>query len=191
MKSETGTLDASAAVKSWVELYSDSMYSWAMHKTANKETAEDLVQDTFAAAITSFHKFKGESNAKTWLFGILNNKINDYYRNAYRRPQTQNGLDVNVLFDMEGRWRTGERPLEWDGDGSHLLDDEDFVASFQQCLGRLPENWFAVIQLKFIKGKKGKLICQELKITDTNLWQMLHRAKLQLRRCLEKNWFKQ
>lgn len=191
MNSETKTLDKSATIRTWVTDHSDSLYSWALHKTTNKETAEDLVQDTFSAAITSFHNFKGESNAKTWLFGILNNKINDYYRSAYRRPQTNNQMDINLLFDAEGTWRPGERPLHWKEEGKHLLDDDNFVGTLQRCLGGLPENWFAVIHLKFLKGKKGNLICQELGITDTNLWQMLHRAKLQLRRCLEENWFKE
>jgi RNA polymerase sigma-70 factor (ECF subfamily) len=41
-----------------------------------------------------------------------------------------------------------------------------------------------------MEEKKGELICQELGITDTNFWQILHRAKLQLRKCIELNWFK-
>ena len=57
-------------------------------------------------------------------------------------------------------------------------------------MGELPTSWFAAINLKYLEEKKGEIICQELQITPTNFWQILHRAKLQLRKCLEVHWFK-
>lgn len=73
------------SIESWVKLYTGSLYDWALFKTSYKETAEDLVQDTFLAAKLQFEKFKQNSSAKTWLFAILNNKIKDYYRNKYKQ----------------------------------------------------------------------------------------------------------
>ena len=52
----------------------------------------------------------------------------------------------------------------------------------------LPQAWRNVIVSKYIDHKKGKEICQELDITPSNLWQMAHRAKLQLKTCLDTNW---
>lgn len=71
---------SSVTIISWVEAYSDKLYSWALYKTKNKETAEDLVQDTFVIAFQSFNKFEGKSDPKTWLYGILNHKITDHFR---------------------------------------------------------------------------------------------------------------
>jgi len=48
----------------------------------------------------------------------------------------------------------------------------------------------ACIRLKFLDEKKGEQICQELGLSTTNYWQLIHRAKLQLRDCLEKYWFR-
>ena len=62
MPNTSDTINASATLKSWVELYTDNLYSWAWHKTSKKETAEDLVQDTFMAAVLAFDKFEGKSN---------------------------------------------------------------------------------------------------------------------------------
>ncbi|MFA7327306.1 MAG: RNA polymerase sigma factor [Candidatus Kapaibacterium sp.] len=76
--------NASFSIKSWVELYSDQLYTWAFYKTSDKETAEDLVQETFLAAINSFEKFEGKSEPKTWLLSILKNKIADHFRKVYR-----------------------------------------------------------------------------------------------------------
>ncbi len=93
------------ATTCWVQLYSDSLYSWALHKTSDKETAEDLVQETFLVAVKSFNKFKGDSNPKTWLFAILNNKINDHYRKSYRTPIINNETILDRFFDDEDHWK--------------------------------------------------------------------------------------
>lgn len=182
--------NSAATIKCWAELYTDNLYSWALHKTSSKETAEDLVQETFLAAVQSFEKFKGDSNPKTWLFSILNNKINDHYRSNYRKPKIEDNAIFERLFDKDGQWKSEERPQQWIDDSGHLLDNNEFRITLQHCMKKLPGNWFSAIQLKFIEEKNGEHICQELGITDTNFWQILHRAKLQLRKCLDLNWFK-
>ncbi len=181
---------STATIRSWVELYSDNLYSWAIHKTASKETAEDLVQETFLAALKSLEKFKGESSPKTWLFAILNNKINDHYRNSYRKPTINNDAIFEELFDENSQWKLGERPQPWADVSDNLSDNEDFNKTLKDCLNKLPENWFIAVHLKYIQDENSEAICQELGITVTNLWQIIHRSKLQLRKCLELNWFK-
>ncbi|GMU86787.1 MAG: hypothetical protein AMXMBFR48_20280 [Ignavibacteriales bacterium] len=185
-----GISDPSAVIKSWVELYSDSLYSWAFHKTSSKETAEDLVQDTFLAALQYYDRFKGESSPKTWLFSILNNKINDHYRNCYRKPVVDGFDFFETFFDSDEVWKRNQRPQPWADNTENLLDNSDFQSILQNCLEKLPGKWFSAVQLKFMKEKNAEYICQELEITNTNFWQILHRAKLQLRKCLEINWFK-
>jgi len=184
------TTNPTATLKCWVELYSDSMYSWALHRTSNKETAEDIVQEAFLAAVQSFDKFKGDSNPKTWLFSILNHKINDHYRHSYRNPLADGNKSFETPFDGDDKWKNDQRPLQWAEDTEHLLDNSEFQRTLQNCTGKLPDNWQSAIQLKFMEEKNGEQICQELEITPTNYWQILHRAKLQLRKCLELNWFK-
>jgi RNA polymerase sigma-70 factor (TIGR02943 family) len=180
----------SEATTCWVQLYSDNLYSWALHKTSSKETAEDLVQETFLVAVKSIEKFKGDSNPKTWLFSILNNKINDYYRQSYRKSVVSNDAIIDLMFDEAKHWRKEETPQEWPGEIVNLFDDSEFQQEWAKCLQRLPSNWNSAIQMKFINEKNSTEICQELGLTDTNFWQILHRAKLQLRKCLELNWFK-
>jgi RNA polymerase sigma-70 factor (ECF subfamily) len=177
-------------IKEWVELYSDTMYSWAYHKTSSKETAEDLVQETFMAVIQSINKFEGKSNPKTWLFSILNNKINDYYRSSFRKPMVNDSNIIERVFDTDGQWKTEERPHLWAEETEHLLDNNEFQDTLGSCMKKLPDNWYAAIHLKYHEDKDSRIICQELQITPTNFWQILHRAKLQLRKCLELYWFK-
>ena len=185
-------------IKCWVDIFSDKMYSWAYHKTGNKEVAEDLVQEAFFAAVKGFSGFEAKSNPKTWLFAILNNKIVDHYRKEAKNPVVneashQSSGDDNFLeslFDTNGSWQKGQAPSDWGDISGHLLDDKDFLGILKLCMGRLPSNWNAAVRLKYLEEKKAEIICQELGIAQTNYWQILHRAKLQLRKCLETGWFK-
>ncbi len=180
--------------KCWVDLYSDQLYSWALYKINHHETAEDLVQECFLAAYQSISRFEGRSEVKTWLFSILNNKIADHYRKSFRQPQTTEsspGEQADPFFDEHGEWRDAQRPQPWqEEEHSELLDNPDFRKAMYNCLDKLPERWRFALQSKYLGTKKGDLICQELGITPTLFWQMLHRGKLQLRKCLELNWFK-
>ncbi|MDD2794049.1 MAG: sigma-70 family RNA polymerase sigma factor [Sediminibacterium sp.] len=191
-------LGKSGIIKEWVHSYSDRMYSWALHRTNNKEVAEDLVQDTFVAAIQSFEKFAGKSEPQTWLLGILNNKIAGYYRKLYRNPEVSAGISgaeeendpLDTFFDTNGEWKKHQRPAEWTNETANLLNDTAFTSELQKCMDRLPTNWLAAVRLKYLEAQKAEDICQELGVAPTNYWQILHRAKLQLRKCLEVHWFK-
>jgi RNA polymerase sigma-70 factor (TIGR02943 family) len=190
MQNVMDTFNSKETIKCWVELYSDNMYSWAYYKTSSKETAEDLVQEAFLAAVESFHRFKGDSNPKTWLFAILNNKIRDHYHSSYGNPIIEGRNIPEGLFDENGHWKTEVLQKHWADSTEHLFDNEEFRKILVNCIKELPGTWSSVIHLKFLEDKKGDDVCQELGITNTNLWQILHRAKLQLKKCLEINWFK-
>lgn len=197
MEPSTHASGRTKTIRSWVVLYFDSLYSWAVYKTSSKESAEDLVQETFLVALKSFDQFEGKSTPKSWLFGILRHKITDYHRQKYKHPSAEplatieNEGDVlfGKLFNVHGEWNPTESPQPWQEETAHLLDNPDFNKALQDCLKKLPLNWFSAVQLKFLEEKKPEQVCQELGVTPTNYWQIIHRAKLQLRKCLQINWF--
>ena len=198
MEAEEYQKDPAIAIKSWVNAYSDKLYSWCLYKTNSKEIAEDLVQDTFMAAFQAMDKFEWKSNPKTWLFSILNNKITDHFRKVYHNP-TVSESEINqpsetsffeTYFDADGSWIKEQRPVDWQYEDGHLLDNKNFIKVLQTCMSKLSPDCFAAVQLKYLEEKKGEIICKELQISSNNFWQILHRARLQLRRCLEINWFK-
>lgn len=197
MEPSIHTSGRAKTIRSWVLLYFDSLYSWAFYKTSSKESAEDLVQETFLVALKSFDQFEGKSTPKSWLFGILRHKITDYHRQKYKDPSIailttiENGSDAlfDKLFNVHGEWNPGESPQPWQEETVHLLDDPDFNTTLQDCMKKLPLKWFSAVQLKFLEEKKPEQVCQELGVTPTNYWQIIHRAKLQLRKCLQINWF--
>lgn len=174
----------------WVEKYTDNMYSWAFHKVSNAELAADLVQDTFLAATEKMDSFKGNSSPKTWLFSILNNKIIDYYRKKINKADPHENETLIRFFEASGDWQESSKPRNWNlNDEEHLLDNDEFQHILKNCLDALPEKWNLCVKLKYLSGKGGEEICQELEISTSNYWQIIHRAKLQLRDCVGSNWF--
>lgn len=183
-------LEAIIDLTQWVEAYTADLYSWALKKVSNSELAKDLVQDTFLAAAEKRDSFKGESSPKTWLFSILNHKIIDYYRRKVNQPLAFENQSFSNFFDEDGDWKESRKPKDWQDEGEkHVLDNDEFQEVLRKCMEALPEKWNTAVKLKYITEKNGEEICQELDITPSNFWQIVHRAKLQLRDCVDKNWY--
>ncbi|MDY6800326.1 MAG: sigma-70 family RNA polymerase sigma factor [Bacteroidota bacterium] len=173
----------------WVARYTEDLYYRASYKISDNDLAKDLVQETFLAAAEKITTFKGESSPKTWLFSILNHKIIDYYRKKGNQPIQTEPETLSKFFDHDEGWQKGKRPNGWYEEESNLLDDDEFQEVLKECLDALPAQWNMCVKLKYLMNKKGEEICQELDITPSNYWQIVHRAKVQLRDCVETNWF--
>ena len=175
----------------WVDEFTDEMLNWAIYKTSDLEVAKDLVQETFVIAATKLDTFERKSSPKTWLMGILRHKIIDHYRAKVRKPIQQSQLENDHYFDNNEHWADSAKPNIWEEEDSQLLDNDDFLEILKQCIEALPEKWNFCIQAKYLMDKKGEDICQELEISPTNFWQIVHRSKLKLRECIENNWIEE
>ncbi|HET6226677.1 MAG TPA: sigma-70 family RNA polymerase sigma factor [Bacteroidia bacterium] len=184
--------------QNWVSNYGDYLYSIAMMKTSNTTVAEDLVQDTFLSAIKAADGFKGDSSEKTWLVKILNNKIIDYYRKKDVLKGTTDYLDsTEASFDdhyfeanshSEAYWKKDAMPDHWKSDADSSLNQAEFNKVLEFCMQKLPSKLLPVFVLKYIDDEDADKICKELDISSSNYWVIIHRAKLLMRACLEKNW---
>ena len=72
--------------ETWVNEYGDFLYRFALSRVKDPSVAEDLVQETFLAALRARENFKGRSAGRTWLIAILKHKIVDYIRKKIREP---------------------------------------------------------------------------------------------------------
>ena len=188
------TVNTKVQFENWVNDFSDELYSWAFYKTTSKETAEDLVQETFLAAYHKIDSFEGKSQPKTWLFSILNNKVIDYYRKSAKTTKQTFSLTENsgyelsdAVFTETGCWENYDVNPIWDQE-VHLLDNSEFNIVMQECMQELPKKWKTALTSKYLSEKNAEAICQELEITASNYWQIVHRAKLLVKKCLEINW---
>lgn len=180
----------------WVEEYGDALFGFAASRVRDRTIAQDLVQETFLAAIKARDGFAGRSSERSWLFGILRNKLVDYYRRQAREltitdleaplPEEQ-GAFGNRGPSKDG-WVMRVAPKVWDSPDSDLMRKE-FQQVLRDCLSQLPEKSAQVFMLREIDGVSSEEICKDLGVSPNNLWVLLHRARLGLRRCLEVHWF--
>jgi len=181
------------APEQWLADHGAALYRYALARTRDQHQAEEAVQETLLAALESRERFTGASSPRTWLIGILKHKLMDQFRRASREttlddPEDLGNLDDGVIEDMfasDGHWR--ERPADW-GDPREMLERDQFMAILQRCLDALSPRLARLFWLREVMEEDSETICQELAITPTNLWTMLHRGRLGLRRCLDRNW---
>jgi len=180
--------------ENWINLYADYLLNYAYFRVRDRALAEDLIQDTFISALKSQHTYNGTANEKTWLTAILKNKIIDYYRSKLNKySKLTDSIDNNTnndFFDSKTdfHWMKGKQPNEWNTT-ERQLESNEFNTALSDCMQKMPEKLSAVFSLKYIDDEQTEVICKELNISSSNYWVMIHRAKLQLRECLEKNWF--
>ena len=175
----------------WVDRYGDALYRYAVHKVSCRDLAEDLVQETFLAALGSLERYRGDASELTWLIGILRRKIVDHFRRRERElPSAGLGtVDhlVEKMFTSGGHWR--HKLGGWPKDPHQALQQQEFWKVLDECVGNLPPGLAAAFQLRDVQQTDTQTVCSELKISAANLSVRLHRARLLLRRCLELNWF--
>lgn len=194
----SGNQSPGLKVNDWVRLYSDYLYSYATYRVNNAEQARDLVQDTFLSALKAKENFRAGSSEKTWLVTILKHKIIDHYRK--RSTQSiQQSLDsgqvassysdyFNEDGDHEGHWTDAGEPHAWPVNAYQQIERKEFYEVLNKCLALLPAKWAAIFRLKNMEDVETEAICKELNVTPSNYWIIMHRAKLQLRKCMEAGW---
>jgi len=177
--------------ETWVDRYGDYLYRFAVSHIEDRSVAEDLVQETFLAALRGRKKFRGRSTVKTWLSAILKHKIVDYLRKKYREQVTTDTdtitETVDGFFHKNGSWKI--RPGEWNLDPSKIYEQREFMDTLFKCLAELPDRQSKAFMLREMEGYSTKEICNALEVSPTNSWVMLYRARMFLRRCLELFWF--
>jgi len=176
---------ATDIITALVQEHTSELVAYAASRVKDRQEADDIVQNTFIAAFKGLENYKGDSSYRTWLFCILRNKITDYYRKFYRGKDKE--VSSDAYFDENGSWLPDKTPQAL-GNEEHLLDNPEFNDTLMNCRQHLPKKQFAVLQMKYYDLLEANDICKELGISSTYYWQLIHRAKLQLRDCLQKNW---
>ena len=162
---------------------------FALLQLRNEEVANDVVQEACLSAIQNQLAFKGESELKTWLIAILKNKIIDYFRAESRKTTFPSNdfdeEDFSGLFNKRGHWNEEDRPSNW-GNPHGVLKKKRFWEIFEVCMTALPDKLARVFSMAEFLDMESKEICKELGISSSNYWVIMHRARMQLRLCLEK-----
>ena len=127
----------------WVDQYGDALFRFAYQRVGDADIAEDLVQETFLAAMRAKERFKGHSSEKTWLYGILKHKIIDHFR---RRKYDRSDKDIEAFaeatdkfFHDNGKWQI--QPTSWNINPVEAYEQKEFMDAFYQCLSEIRNGW--------------------------------------------------
>lgn len=175
----------------WVSSYGDALYGYAFSRLQNSASAEDAVQEALLAAFKAKESFSGTVPVQTWLIGILKHKIIDIIRKESREaPQEDLDPDNTIdqmIFDPKGHWRSGLR--EWQVNPEKSLDRKEFMSVLTGCIENLPKKLGHAFALRELESAETDEVCKVLNVTPTNLWVMLHRARLRLQACIAEKGF--
>lgn len=145
--------------KDWVETHGDVLFGFALKYVSNRAVAEDLVQETFLAALKARSSFAGSSSEQTWLIGILKNKIMDYFRKSNRETSLEepdqvsdpDNLDYIGTGPIAGTWSPQRRPQAWSVDTNDPVEQQQFWEHLQHCMEGLDHRLSKVYTLREIQ----------------------------------------
>lgn len=163
----------------WVDEHGDALYAYARTRLRNQSTAEDVVQETFLAALKARHSFSGRSSERTWLVGILRHKIIDSIKKEGRAAPVEDTDTLQNVFDSSGRWKTA--PTDWQEHPRMALENKELGAVLQTCIRSLPALQNQAFVLRELEGLSAADVCRTLNISRANLYVVMHRARVQLR----------
>lgn len=173
----------------WVDTHADYLCNFAVGQVRDTSVAEELVQETFLAAVKARDSFSGQSSERTWLVGILRHKIYDLLRKTYRERAVRH---EPIPANAPESW---EESMLWLHDvaaesqlPSRRIELAEFRQNLEFALGKLPPRIAQVFQLYEIEERPNHEVCAQMNISESNLWVMLHRARKQLREHLHGWW---
>ena len=173
--------------ENWTANYRELLLQIALHRVSDYQIAEDLVQDTFLAAWKARHRFRGECSEKTFLQGILKNKIIDFYRARGRKP-TLLASQMDGDDGEETGWLENQSDQRRDLDPNLAALRADFLTDLEEAVGNLPDKMGRAFRLWMMNDLSTQEVTKMLNISDNNLWVTLHRAKKLLRAQLNGEW---
>jgi RNA polymerase sigma-70 factor, ECF subfamily len=185
------------AFEELVARHHSGLIRMAMGYVADREAAEEVVQDTWMAVIEGLGRFEGRSSLRTWIFGIMIHKAKD--RGVREKRHTTFSSfesiddDSDEAVDPSRFHRSGEwaghwafPPQPWDDQTPEkLLASQQAVDAMIRAIDVLPRTLKEVLILRDVEGMEAKEVCELLKITETNLYVRLHRARERVRRAVE------
>jgi RNA polymerase sigma-70 factor (TIGR02943 family) len=173
--------------------YRTDLLRYAKLQLRNDAWAEDVVSEVLIVALERPEAFEGRSQIKTWLIGILKFKILDKFRQNSREvalPESDDTSDSDMLegliFKADGHFAMP--PTDW-GNPEAGLNQKEFFVVMEACMEKLPAQLGRLFLMREWLELSSEEICKELKLTSTNFYVQLHRARLKLRECLDLNWF--
>jgi RNA polymerase sigma-70 factor (ECF subfamily) len=170
-----------SAIEELYTTYFDRLYSLVYNQVdRDRNTTEDIIQDTFLAAVKSSKQFRGQSSTYTWLCSIAYHKVADFYR---RKASEARHIDHSFNVDA---LESGEQQAEG-ASYANPTDSIDTAAVVQQAMARLPWDYRQVLILKYVDELPVLEISRIMRRSPKSIEGLLSRARKALKAGLP-NW---
>jgi RNA polymerase sigma-70 factor (ECF subfamily) len=160
-------------------VFTSQLYGAALRYTKNTHDAQDLVQDTYAKAFTSFHQFEPGTNLKAWLYRILTTTFINNYRKDQRRPQISAG-EVEDWQIADASSHTSDQGKSAEEEALEGIADKDV----KEALSAMPEEFRIAVYLSDVEGFSYKEIAEITNVPTGTVMSRLHRGRKLLRTSL-------
>lgn len=162
------------ATARFVAEYADAVYGYVRHRLAPRtDLVDDIVQEVFLAALGNLAGFLGTAPLRSWLLGIARHKVEGYYRQRLREPES--------LGD-------GNDQTEPATDGVPIddrIDRERLAAKMQRILRQLPEPYGVALLWRYWEGRSVRDMAEATGKTEKAIERLLARARARFRRLWE------
>lgn len=144
------------------------------------ESAEEIVHECWETFFANLDKFEGRSTIRTFVFGILINKIRENRRRTNRLDFEEDSEKVfERSFTKDGWW------VNEPTDPYRLMANQQLGNAIDDCLEGLTDSQRAAFMLIESEGESSENACEIMGVTVSNLRVLIFRAKDKLRACLE------
>jgi RNA polymerase sigma-70 factor (ECF subfamily) len=173
------------AFVSLVGRYQEPMLRLAASFVPSRAVAEEVVQDTWLAALRGLDGFEGRSSLKTWLFRILVNRARTTGSKEQRSVPVADPEPVvdPARFDGSGGW--ADPPERWIEAAEVRMEASKLADRIRAWINELPGRQREVVLLRDVEGMTSGDVCAVLAITEGNQRVLLHRGRSRLRQMLE------
>ena len=177
-----------------IDVHGGFLYRFAFARVGNRDVAEDLVQETFLAALQGTYRESGPTAERRWMIGIMKHKIMDHFRRKAKEPIQQpeqpEDKPIEEAFLPDGHWKPHAAGLQaWPERPDGLVERRQFWDTLAGCMERLPPRAAQIFTLRELDELDINHICDLLQLTPTNFSVILHRTRKQLRDCLASRYF--
>lgn len=151
----------------------------------SESVAEEVVQETWLAALRGLPSFEGRSSVKTWLYAILLNRARTTgpkERKYVPIEEPERAVDAG-RFNRDGSWSSP--PAHWADDAEDRVRAERMNKSMRVAIDQLPSPQRDVLTLRDVEGLTAADTCQILSLRQSHQRVLLHRARSRLRNVLE------
>ena len=163
--------------------YENAIFNVVFRMINHREDARDVTQDVFIKAFRRLRSFQGRSSLATWLYAIaVNQSISERRRRATASRSGRVQMSLLAGADGEG---TYDPPGSEPGPAERVGADET-RRQIEQAIAGLPDDYRTVVLLRDIEGLDYGSISNVLGCSRGTVKSRLHRARLELRRKLQR-----